>query len=71
MVAKAVGTADAYPALVSTDYVREFGVHVEASVPRTTTPCTMQAISVSEDLQFVETAADVVRDPTAFCYCID
>ncbi len=70
-VTSAAGTAQPYPTLVSADYVRQFGVHVEASVPRTTSPCVMQAISVIEDLHFAEAAADVVQDSKAFCHCID
>jgi len=71
VVTRAEGGPAPYPAAVTPDYVREFSVHIEAQVARSTTPrgCTTPDASATVDLQFAETAADAVNHPDVTCLC--
>jgi len=73
-ITRAEGAPAQYPAAVTTDYVREFNIHIETNSPGETSTnepgCTTPAISATVDLQFAESAADAVNDPAAKCGCI-
>jgi hypothetical protein len=71
VITRAEGGSSPYPAAVTPDYVREFSVHIELEAPQTTVPngCMTPPASVTVDLQFAESAADVVNHPDARCPC--
>lgn len=73
-ITRAEGAPAQYPAAVTTDYVREFNIHIETNSPGETSTnepgCTTPAIFATVDLQFAESAADAVNDPAAKCGCI-
>lgn len=71
VVTRAEGASAPYPAGVTSDYAREFNLHVEAQAIPGSYPvgCTTPSASASLDLQYAGTAADAVNDPGATCAC--
>ena len=72
VVTRAEGASAPYPAGVTSDYVREFNLHVEAQAAPGSYPVsctTLPSASATVDLQYAGTAADAVNDPAATCAC--
>jgi hypothetical protein len=70
-ITRADGGPEPYPEAVSPDYVREFSLHVEVDVQETrTSDCFVPSLTMTEDLQFTETAADTDTDEQATCGCL-
>jgi hypothetical protein len=68
-VARAEGGAAAYPTLVTSDYVREFSIHVEAVSSQMVFGSGCAPASVVLDLMLGQTAADAAFDPMASLGC--
>lgn len=64
-VTRAEGGAVSYPSIVTSDYARDFAVHLESSYDN---GCTSEALVL--DLQLSQTASDYLYDPTTVCGCL-
>jgi hypothetical protein len=68
-VSRAEGAAAPYPTLVTSDYVREFAIHVETVASQMVYGDSCAPVSAVLDLNLGQTAADAVFDPMAPLPC--
>jgi hypothetical protein len=68
-VSRAEGAAAPYPTLVTSDYVREFAIHVETVASQMVSGYGCSPVSAVLDLKLSQTAADAVFQPMAPLPC--